>query len=272
MKRANSLAIALSALILCSTPVISLTIDLNNSSPVPNIEKDSTHSNLTTPEKNFFNAYVNEVYQTVGLQQTGLPFGVFEKAITGFINLKTANHLNKNKEVLTIVDFSQPSTAKRMWIIDVKNKTLLLNTHVAHGRGSGENMATKFSNISESHQSSLGFYVTSETYFGKHGLSLRLDGYDKGINHMARARAIVVHGASYVSESFINQHGRLGRSHGCPAVAQELTPKIIGLIKDKTCLFINGENKNYHSVYLDTQKAENIFSAANHLKYSNSSI
>src|SRR5690606_18825032 len=108
-------------------------------------------------------------------------------------------------------------------------------------------------------QSSLGFYVTNETYQGKHGLSLKLDGFDKDINHLARARAIVVHGADYVSEKFINQHGRLGRSHGCPAVPAELNKIVIDLIKDKTCLFINGNSNNYHSNLLDTSLASEYF-------------
>ncbi|WP_353139372.1 murein L,D-transpeptidase catalytic domain family protein [Pseudopedobacter sp.] len=218
--------------------------------------------NLQITEKPNFSSYISNVYQTIGLHQTGLAFPVFEKAITGFINLKRDHQLNKDKEILTVIDFSKSSTEKRMWIIDLKNKSVLLNTYVAHGRGSGDDMANKFSNVAESHQSSLGFYVTNETYFGKHGLSLKLDGLDRGINNLARSRAIVVHGASYVSESFINNHGRLGRSHGCPAVPEELNKTIIELIKDKTCMFINGSNPNYRSVFLDKQKAENILLTA----------
>lgn len=208
-----------------------------------------------------FSNYVNDVYETMKLQQAGLTFPVFEKALTGFMNLKSNRHLNNHKEILTVVDFTKSSKEKRMWIIDLKNNKILLNTYVAHGRGSGDDMATTFSNISESHQSSLGFYVTNETYQGKHGLSLKLDGFDKGINHLARARAIVVHGADYVSEKFINQHGRLGRSHGCPAVPAELNKTVIDLIKDKTCLFINGNSNTYHSNLLDSTIASENFTA-----------
>jgi hypothetical protein len=206
-----------------------------------------------------FSNYVNDIYEAINLQQAGLALPVFEKALTGFVNLKSNHHLNNNKEILTVVDFTKSSKEKRMWIIDLKNNKILLNTYVAHGRGSGDDMATTFSNISESHQSSLGFYVTNETYQGKHGLSLKLDGFDKGINHLARARAIVVHGADYVSEQFISQHGRLGRSHGCPAVPAELNKTVIDLIKDKTCLFINGNSNNYHSNLLDTSLASENF-------------
>jgi len=211
-----------------------------------------------------FSNYVNDIYEAMNLQQAGLALPVFEKALTGFVNLKSNHHLNNNKEILTVVDFTKSSKAKRMWIIDLKNNKILLNTYVAHGRGSGDDMATTFSNITESYQSSLGFYVTNEIYQGKHGLSLKLDGFDKGINHLARARAIVVHGADYVSEKFINQHGRLGRSHGCPAVPTELNKTVIDLIKDKTCLFINGNSNTYQSNLLDTSLAsENFISQRN---------
>lgn len=240
----------LSALVLFTLPNISWT-SVNKS----NIQKDTITNvdTLKSPQEKFitFNNFVNDVYTIAGLQASGLSLPVFEKAMTGFYNLKTNNHLSHTKDILTVVDFTLSSKDKRMWIIDVKNKSILLNTYVAHGQGSGDDMATKFSNIAESHQSSLGFFVTNETYFGKHGLSLKLDGYDKGINNLARNRAIVVHGASYVSESFIKQHGRLGRSYGCPAVPEELNNTVIELIKNKTCLFINGNSQNYQSQLLN---------------------
>ena len=196
---------------------------------------------------------VQQLYSDMQLDSSSLSINVFEKAITGYLNLKNQNLLSSSKDILTIVDFTKPSTAKRMWIIDLKNKQILLNTYVAHGQGSGEDLATSFSNHAKSHQSSLGFYVTSETYFGKHGLSLKLDGVDKGINDEARDRAIVVHGADYVSENFIKQTGRLGRSFGCPAVPSALNTTVINYIKDKTCLFINGKSETYQSAYLNTQ-------------------
>ncbi len=138
-----------------------------------------------------------------------------------------------------------------MWIVDILNKKLLLNTWVAHGQGSGNDMADHFSNINESHQSSVGFYVTDDVYFGKHGRSLRLDGMDEGFNSAARNRAIVVHAADYVSQGTIAQLGRLGRSHGCPAVSPEVSDMVINTIKGKTLLFINGNDTRYASKYLN---------------------
>ncbi len=218
-----------------------------------------TSSAKTTAALSFSNI-VNTLYADANLKEANLALPVFEKAVTGFMNLKNQHALSDSKNIITIVDFTKPSTEKRMWIVDLKSKTLLLNTYVAHGQGSGANMADTFSNVAESHQSSLGFYIASETYFGKHGLSLKLDGQDKGINDLARARAIVVHGASYVSESFIKSTGRLGRSFGCPAVSEELNDKVIALIKGKTCFFINGNSEKYKSSLLATNTLDQNFS------------
>jgi len=201
--------------------------------------------------KELFNEYVNTVYQTASLNQAGLSQQVFEKAITGYFNLKAANKLSKSNDIITVVDFTKSSREKRMWIIDLFSKKLLLNTWVAHGQGSGDDMASHFSNTNESHQSSLGFYVTDDVYVGKHGRSLRLDGMDAGFNNAARNRAIVVHAADYVSEGAINQLGRLGRSYGCPAVSPQVIDMVINNIKGKTLLFINGSDASYKSKYLD---------------------
>jgi hypothetical protein len=152
-----------------------------------------------------------------------------------------------NKPLLTVIDFSLPSTEKRLWVIDVEKGEILLNTVVAHGRNTGELMAKNFSNTPESFQSSLGFYKTAETYQGKHGYSLRLDGLEKGFNDQARARAIVIHGAEYAREEFAKSTGRLGRSLGCPALPPELSAKVIDLIKEGSLLFIFGKDQNYLS-------------------------
>jgi hypothetical protein len=148
-------------------------------------------------------------------------------------------------EVLTVIDFTLPSTEKRLWIIDLDTQKILLNTVVSHGRNSGNLMAEKFSNRPESYQSSLGFYKTAETYHGKHGYSLRLDGLEKGFNDQARNRAIVIHGADYAREEVAKMSGRLGRSLGCPAVPSELSDEVIDLIKDGSLLFIYGQDENY---------------------------
>jgi hypothetical protein len=147
------------------------------------------------------------------------------------------------------------STQKRLWIVDLDKKELLLNTWVAHGQRSGADKAVKFSNTNNSFQSSIGFYITGETYNGQHGRSLRLDGVDDGFNDNARKRAIVVHGADYVSQGTINALGRLGRSQGCPAVAPELANKVINTIEGKTVLFINSSTQDYTSKYLDEHLA-----------------
>jgi hypothetical protein len=144
-----------------------------------------------------------------------------------------------------VIDFTLPSTEKRMWIIDLATQEILLNTVVSHGRNSGNLMAEKFSNRPESYQSSLGFYKTAETYHGKHGYSLRLDGLEKGFNDQARNRAIVIHGADYAREEVAKMSGRLGRSLGCPAVPSELSDEVIDLIKDGSLLFIYGNDQNY---------------------------
>lgn len=201
--------------------------------------------------KELFNQYVSTVYQTAGLQQSGLNLEVFEKALTGYFNIKAQNNLAQNNSVITVVDFTKSSREKRMWIIDLLNKHLLLNTWVAHGRGSGDEMATSFSDTNESHQSSLGFYLADDVYVGKHGRSLRLDGLDAGFNSNARSRGVVVHAAAYVSESTIAAMGRLGRSFGCPAVSPLVINQVINTIKGKSVFFINGNSNNYTSKYLN---------------------
>jgi hypothetical protein len=207
-----------------------------------------------------FNKHISEIYDSAHLGDSGLDYDVFKKAVTGYYNFKNSNLVSTSKEVISIVDFTRASTKKRLWIVDLASKKVLFNTFVAHGQGSGDNYATSFSNLANSHQSSLGFYITSNTYFGKHGLSLKLNGMDNGYNTNALNRAVVVHGAEYVSQSFINQHGRLGRSHGCPALPVELTPAIIDAIKGGTTLFINGPaSKSYSSAFLDEKLAVDSF-------------
>lgn len=156
---------------------------------------------------------------------------------------KLENQLEK--PLLTVIDFTLPSTEKRLWVIDVDKQEIVLNTVVAHGRNSGELIAERFSNTPESYQSSVGFYKTAETYQGKHGYSLRLDGLEKGFNDKARDRAIVIHGADYAREEFAKITGRLGRSLGCPALPTELSAKVIDLIKNGSLLFIFGKDQNY---------------------------
>jgi hypothetical protein len=219
--------------------------------------KPTNHSNAYNPINSQanpdlgYNTYLKDIYETAQLEQHGLSLDVFEKAVTGFFNLKLSGKISADKAILSIADFDQSSKNKRLWIIDLAKRELILNTWVAHGHHSGGDKPTKFSNINNSFQSSMGFYVTGEIYNGQHGRSLRLDGMDEGFNSNARDRAIVVHGASYVSQGTINALGRLGRSQGCPAVPAELSNEVINIIGGKTVLFINVSDVDYNSKYLN---------------------
>ena len=183
------------------------------------------------------------IYNELDANSFALPnFECFSLAMNGFQKLKERGVVRKN--ILTLVDFSLSSNTKRLWVIDLDKGKVLFQTLVAHGRNTGEEFASNFSNKAESYQSSIGFYATGEIYNGKHGLSLKLDGLEKGLNDKARDRAVVMHGADYVSESFIRQNKRLGRSQGCPAIPVEMNEKIISVIKNKSCLFLYHPSKN----------------------------
>jgi hypothetical protein len=138
---------------------------------------------------------------------------------------------------LTVIDYSRPSTEKRLWVFDLSRKALLFEELVAHGQGTGDNMARRFSNTPNSHQSSLGLFVTSEPYVGQNGYSLRLDGLERDVNDRARERAIVIHGAPYVNTDIITSVGRLGRSWGCPAVRPAIARSLIDTVKGGGLVF-----------------------------------
>ncbi len=138
---------------------------------------------------------------------------------------------------LTVIDYSKPSTEKRLWVIDMRTRAVLYEELVAHGQGTGDSMATSFSNEPETHKSSLGLFVTEGTYVGKNGYSLRLNGLDQGFNDRARERAIVMHGAPYVSDAFAQAQGRLGRSWGCPALREAVARQVIDLVKGGNLVF-----------------------------------
>jgi hypothetical protein len=190
------------------------------------------------------------LYNNMDLDKLGLSFDAMTYAYKGYQELLDKGMIQD--EVLTVIDFSQPSSKKRMYILDMKNGKVLFNTYVAHGKNTGLEKAERFSNRIESLQSSLGFYVTKSTYSGKHGLSLRLDGQEAGWNDNAEARAVVVHGAEYIGSSRANA-AYMGRSFGCPAVPQSQAKTVINMIKDGTCMFI------YHPTekYLKTSKLLN---------------
>jgi len=146
---------------------------------------------------------------------------------------------------LTVIDYSKPSTEKRLWVFDMRSHELLFEELVAHGQGSGDNLANVFSNEPETHASSLGLFATEDTYVGKNGYSLRLKGLDEGFNHRARERAIVMHGAPYVSDDFVKAHGRLGRSWGCPALREGVAREVIDRVRGNGLLFAYYPNQDW---------------------------
>lgn len=188
-------------------------------------EKNLQISNFST-DKN-----IQKLYKELQLE-TKLDYKAFKYGYLGF------NNIEKEKSILTIVDFSKPSTEERFFVIDLLNKKVLYETYVSHGRNSGNNYATHFSNSLNSYMSSPGFYTTENTYNGGNGYSLRLNGLEKGINDRAKERAIVIHGASYANPSTIAQGGRLGRSLGCPALPTKVSKPIIDTIKNGSVVYI----------------------------------
>jgi hypothetical protein len=192
------------------------------------------------------------LYETLGLEAKGLSRQAFEYALEGYNKLLSSGKLEK-ENLLSILDFSLPSSKKRLFIVDLTSGELVFNTYAAHGSGSGMTMATKFSNQPNSYQSSLGFYVTGETYNGKHGQSLRLNGEEEGFNDNALERGVVMHSAAYVDESVVAAQGRIGRSQGCPALPESIAQEIINKVKNGSCLFLYSPDKDYtsHSKFLN---------------------
>lgn len=180
---------------------------------------------------------------TLGLAEKGLSIRALEYALKGYNTLLTKGLLDKN--ILSICDFSQSSKKKRLYIIDMLNKKLVVNTYVAHGRNSGSEYANSFSNKPESLKSSLGFYLTKSTYQGGNGLSLKMQGLEKGYNDKADRRNIVVHGSEYVGPDFLRYNACCGRSFGCPAVPSAENPLVIQTIKNGSCFFIYHPDKDY---------------------------
>ena len=190
---------------------------------------------------------IETIYNHLNSNQFNLPkLESFAAALKGFYSLKEKGLVQKN--ILTLVDFSLSSNVKRLWVIDLETNTILYNSLVAHGRNTGEEFANSFSNANSSYKSSLGFYLTGEVYQGKHGMSLKLDGLEKGVNDNARQRGVVMHSANYVSNSFIKCNKRLGRSQGCPAIPQELLSGIVNTIKNKSCLFIYHPSRSIEKI------------------------
>lgn len=218
----------------------------NTAEPVASVATVSTPASSSTTaltEDAAAMATANMIYDSLQLKEIGLSKEAMQYAYKGFQKLVKKGQV-ENSDILTICDFSQPSSKKRLYILDISNMKVLVNTYVAHGKNSGLRYAERFSNRIESLQSSLGFYVTKNTYIGKHGLSLRLSGKDKGFNDNAERRAVVVHGANYIGPNRASAPYQ-GRSFGCPAVPQAISSRVINLIKDGTCLFVYHPSKSY---------------------------
>jgi hypothetical protein len=177
------------------------------------------------------------LYNELELSSLGLSKQAFDCAYKGYMRLVEKKKLI-NPAILTICDLSQSSDNKRLYILDLSENKVLLTSYVAHGRGSGLKYATRFSNNARSHQSSLGFYITASTYNGQHGLALKLKGLEAGFNNLATKRNIVMHGAAYIGDEYLQTNKFMGRSYGCPAVPKDECDEIINLIKNGTCLFI----------------------------------
>jgi hypothetical protein len=187
---------------------------------------------------------LNHLYDSLSLDSLGLSMEAFHTAVSGFLNLVISGAV-RNPGILSIIDFSLPSNQKRLFIVDLFGGRLLFNSLVAHGRNSGGLVPNRFSNRCNSLMSSLGFYLTGESFIGQHGYSLRLEGEEKGWNDNAMRRAIIMHSADYVSEEHIRQWGFLGRSEGCPAIPEELGRPIIDVIQGGSCLFVYSPDKKY---------------------------
>jgi hypothetical protein len=183
--------------------------------------------------------YVSGEFKKYGLSQKA-----FEYAWRGYQYLLKKGKVQRT-DILSICDFSQSSRNKRLYVIDINDPKVLINTYVAHGRNSGGEYARSFSNSPESHKSSLGFYVTRTTYYGDHGISLKIDGVEKGINDRALARHIVIHGSEYLGDGFMESNPFNGRSFGCPAVPADEIEELVSTIKDGSCLFIYHPSKLY---------------------------
>ena len=190
------------------------------------------------------NGYVTALQEKLSSAGTKLSEEILSLALMGFNKLNAQQQLSKDS-ILTIIDYTMSSKEKRLFVIDLKSQELMFKSVVAHGRNTGDEYAKAFSNQLNSHQSSLGFYITQKPYTGSNGYSLALEGVDDGFNDKAKQRAIVMHGAEYASEQMIKIKGYLGRSFGCPSLPPQLNKKIIETIKEGNCLFAYYPDQKY---------------------------
>ncbi len=245
------------ALLLSALTLLSCSALRANSGNIPeDAAKDAATSTAATAsasltkaaamkaEMSMVKATASLLYTEMDLADSGLSHRAFQYAFVGYYKLKKKGLLRRSN-ILSICDFSQSSSQQRLYVIDVRNRRVLYRTYVAHGINSGTAYASSFSNKMESCKSSLGFYITSSVYTGVNGISLRIDGVDKGFNDNARKRSIVIHGGNYVSLRVLHKYGVMGTTFGCPAVPVEMTTQIIPVVKNGSCFFIYYPSKKY---------------------------
>lgn len=182
-----------------------------------------------------FDNHVSNLFERLHRVAPGLQQNALKSAIHAYQTASAKNLVRK--PILTVIDYSLPSSKQRMWVFDVSQQKLLLNTYVAHGQNSGMNVANHFSNQPSSKSSSLGTFITRDVYSGHNGVSLNLQGLERGFNDNALSRRVVIHGAWYMEPSFIRSVGRAGRSWGCPAVAKSIAGNLINRIKGGSVVF-----------------------------------
>jgi hypothetical protein len=193
--------------------------------------------------KGEFESAITRTYKACALSNA-LDYQVFRLAVIGYAHLK-AEQLLSDKEIIVIIDYTKSANDRRFFVIDLSSQKILNQTLVAHGKHTGNKYAQHFSNEPRTQKSSLGFFITGETYYGTHGYSLKLDGVDSLYNDNARARQIVVHGAHYVSDAWAKKYGRIGRSWGCPALPEDVAQEVIDRIKGGCCMFAYYNDKDY---------------------------
>lgn len=210
---------------------------------------DSKENNVDMKIRHAFEEYdteeeKKELYFHLQIQDF-ISYEAFRKALIEAKRIYSSDEENALENILTVVDFTKASTEKRMCIIDMKNKKVLLSTYCAHGKNSGDIFANKFSNKNGTYKSSPGLFLTAKQYHGRNGNSLQLIGLDKGVNDNALRRTLVIHGADYAEEQFIDKYGRLGRSLGCFAVPRKINDTVIDLIKNGTIYYVYANVKSY---------------------------
>ncbi len=233
-------------LLTCTVCIVVFTsmIAVKSTNSVEKASNKTMHIVSGTDNSAEVNNWIDSLYSNMHLGESGLSRNVFYEACKGYEYMLAQDKLSK-QGILTICDYSQCSSKKRLYVLDLNQEKILFNTYVSHGRNSGNEYATSFSNSENSLKTSLGFMRTAETYVGDNGYSMHLDGMESGFNDNVRARAIVMHGSDYVNGQRAFNGTMMGRSFGCPAVPATEVKKIIDCIKDGSCFFSYYPDKYY---------------------------